>query len=358
MQVLQAAHWAAADLRARINAYDSVEPSPDGPHELGLTVTTSGIVSALSKPRRNGGSARLPFGRVPSSASYADSSSSMSRSTTDPVDTTIYHPVPIDDTHRVGAGGLLFLSATTLSDSHAGTGILPDLGPQDETNTDTAGNVSARKRVVPAGESTCFGLLPPSRTAAEIAAAFHLDDLPSELRWTKVEPFRFSVEFWGAELLGERERSYSTTHFYAGSWFNVYVQTIKKKEKGTQLGIYLHRQNPLEPFPTPSMPPEVDGSSRRSSAQEKEAGDDETSALRSPISMSHTVGSPPPTPSAMSPSMSRSPSEPANMASQGKDVYRDPRSLTRVNIFSEFLRVRLTLRHTFPSRVLRRLVRR
>lgn len=329
LQVLQAAHWAAADLRSRINAYDSVEFSSDGPHELGLTVTTAAIASASSKPRKNGGSARMPFGRVPSSASHGDSSSSMSRSTTDPIDPTIYHPVPTDDTHRVGAGGLLFLSASPLSDGAAGTGILPDLGPQDEVHNIIAGSSTARKRVVPEGESTYFGLLPPSRTAAEIIAAFNLDDLPSELRWTKVEPFRFSVEFWGAELLGERERSYSTTHFYAGSWFNVYVQTIKKKEKGTQLGIYLHRQNPLEPLPTPSMPPDIDGSSRRSSAQSKEAGEDEASALRSPISMNHTVGSPPPTPSAMSPTMSRSPSEPANMASQGKDVYRDPRGLTR-----------------------------
>ncbi len=40
----------------------------------------------------------------------------------------------------------------------------------------------------------------------------------------------------------------------SGSYFNIYVQTLKKKDKGVQLGIYLHRQSMLEPLPAASKP--------------------------------------------------------------------------------------------------------
>jgi hypothetical protein len=35
---------------------------------------------------------------------------------------------------------------------------------------------------------------------------------------------RFSVEFWDVDKLAEKARLYSATHFYAGSYFNVYVE--------------------------------------------------------------------------------------------------------------------------------------
>ena len=38
-----------------------------------------------------------------------------------------------------------------------------------------------------------------------------------EQMWTKYEPFRFSVEFWGVDKLKEKQREYSNTVFYAGS---------------------------------------------------------------------------------------------------------------------------------------------
>jgi hypothetical protein len=40
-----------------------------------------------------------------------------------------------------------------------------------------------------------------------------------------------------------------------GSYFNIYVQTVRRKDKGVQLGIYLHRQSMLEPLPAASRPP-------------------------------------------------------------------------------------------------------
>ncbi len=72
--------------------------------------------------------------------------------------------------------------------------------------------------------------------------------------WLPYEPMRIGVDFWGVDKLPERNRLYSPTFFYAGSLWNLYVQTIRKP-KGVQLGIYLHRQNPAEPLPPASAAP-------------------------------------------------------------------------------------------------------
>jgi hypothetical protein len=112
-----------------------------------------------------------------------------------------------------------------------------------------------KPRPPPHDERTYFGLSRQCRLLSDITSS----NINPKSRWSKAEPFRFCVEFWNCHLLVERERLYSTTHFYAGSWFNVYVQTIRKKDKGIQVGIYLHRQHPGEPFPEPSTPDAVVG---------------------------------------------------------------------------------------------------
>lgn len=174
----------------------------------------------------------------------------------------MYHPVPSDDTHRIGAGGLLFLNPSSTSET-AVPGIpgMPDLGPLpaqdaqldylDHLSPTLNSKTTAKPRPQPHGESTYFGLLRSARLLPDLLAS---PSASTDVKWSKVEPFRFSVEFWDVHMLVERERTYSTTHFYAGSWFNVYVQTIRKKDKGVQLGVYLHRQSPGEPFPAPSAP--------------------------------------------------------------------------------------------------------
>lgn len=58
-------------------------------------------------------------------------------------------------------------------------------------------------------------------------------------------PFRFAVEFPNPRLLKEKKRVYSQTIFYAGSWFNVYVQRVRRG-KNPQLGVYLHRAKERE----------------------------------------------------------------------------------------------------------------
>ena len=42
------------------------------------------------------------------------------------------------------------------------------------------------------------------------------NDVKDDAMWSKYEPFRFAVEFWGVDQLGEKERAYSATQFYAG----------------------------------------------------------------------------------------------------------------------------------------------
>jgi hypothetical protein len=131
-----------------------------------------------------------------------------------------YHAVTIDDTLRLGVAGLTFVNASNL-------GI-----PETEEKKS--------RRPQP---KQFFGLMSPPLTQSNLEVAKTYTTLP---------PYRFSVEFHDLQKLSERERSYSHTHFYAGSWFNVYVQTIKKKDKGMQLGIYLHRHSINEDFPTPT----------------------------------------------------------------------------------------------------------
>ncbi|KDN50385.1 hypothetical protein K437DRAFT_255092 [Tilletiaria anomala UBC 951] len=82
------------------------------------------------------------------------------------------------------------------------------------------------------------------------------DETPGVHRemWLPFEPMRIGVDFWGVDKLAERNRLYSPTFFYAGSLWNLYVQTMRKP-KGIQLGIYLHRQNPADALPPASAEP-------------------------------------------------------------------------------------------------------
>ena len=63
--------------------------------------------------------------------------------------------------------------------------------------------------------------------------------------YTLYPPFRFSAEFPNPRVLKEKKRVYSSTVWYAGSLWNVYVQKIETP-KNTQLGVYLHRERHRE----------------------------------------------------------------------------------------------------------------
>ncbi|KAI5849823.1 hypothetical protein BZA05DRAFT_401660 [Tricharina praecox] len=66
-----------------------------------------------------------------------------------------------------------------------------------------------------------------------------------EIRYSDFPPFRFSAEFKNIRCLKERKRVYSKTVFYAGSCWNIYIQSVKGA-RGTQLGVYLHRAKDRE----------------------------------------------------------------------------------------------------------------
>lgn len=66
-----------------------------------------------------------------------------------------------------------------------------------------------------------------------------------QVTYTNYPPFRFAAEFPPVRSLKEKKRVYSSTVFYAGSLWNVYVQK-KETDKGTEVGIYLHRQRHTE----------------------------------------------------------------------------------------------------------------
>lgn len=59
---------------------------------------------------------------------------------------------------------------------------------------------------------------------------------------TKYPPFRFSVRFDDITSLrsGGDKRLYSRTYWYAGSYWNIYIQKVASR-RGHQLGVYLHR---------------------------------------------------------------------------------------------------------------------
>ncbi|KAJ9101805.1 hypothetical protein QFC21_003144 [Naganishia friedmannii] len=162
-----------------------------------------------------------------------------------------FWPVPTDNTLRIG-------EAVTQSLGFYPAQALPDLGPLGaslDAPLAASGPGEAGKELhtgMGSGDRW-FGFGSSMRTGREIAAPTSVGkENEDEALWSRYEPFRFSVEFWGIDLLGEKERAYSHTVFHAGSYFNIYVQTIRKKDKGIQLGIYLHRQSMLEPVPFPS----------------------------------------------------------------------------------------------------------
>lgn len=57
---------------------------------------------------------------------------------------------------------------------------------------------------------------------------------------TKFPPFRFSVKFDDVSLLDSGGQIYSDTYWYAGTYWNVYIQKVAYRNRH-QLGVYIHR---------------------------------------------------------------------------------------------------------------------
>ncbi|KAJ9113873.1 hypothetical protein QFC19_000066 [Naganishia cerealis] len=304
LPVLQAALWAASDYQGRITAYrpDGTLSSPlstGAPRLRGAPAPTSpaqvpknGLAMSTREIRELANSATRELSASPRRRATLASHSSAFRSRSgraspavgtinDTFSTALagpfttlldrpFWPVPTDNTLRIG-------DAVSQSLGFYPAQALPDLGPLAETAHQPLGrepvSADAAKELhtgMGSGDPW-FGFASSKRTGREIIEKNHMGkESDDDTLWSRYEPFRFSVEFWGIDLLGEKERAYSHTVFHAGSYFNIYVQTIRKKDKGIQLGIYLHRQSMLEPVPFPS-------SSRAASiaARQRATGTDE-----------------------------------------------------------------------------------
>lgn len=60
--------------------------------------------------------------------------------------------------------------------------------------------------------------------------------------WTKIPPFRFSISFANVSELSTDKRVYGKTFWYAGSYWNLYLQKSHIQSKNSyQVGVYLHR---------------------------------------------------------------------------------------------------------------------
>jgi hypothetical protein len=145
-----------------------------------------------------------------------------------------YWPVPIDTSLRIGDPG--------------------SAAPTEDFFSPSPARGSAGRRS--ASAQNFFGIGNPRRSKTSFTSrnndALMIANSTKPDKWVPYEPFRFSVEFWGVEVLKEKTRLYSHTIFYAGSCYNVYIQAARKK--GIQLGIYLHRQSNVDPIPAASAP--------------------------------------------------------------------------------------------------------
>lgn len=60
--------------------------------------------------------------------------------------------------------------------------------------------------------------------------------------WTRIPPFRFSISFANVSQLPTDKRVYGKTFWYAGSYWNLYLQKSYIPQKNSyQIGVYLHR---------------------------------------------------------------------------------------------------------------------
>lgn len=194
-----------------------------------------------------------------------------------------FFAIPVDDTIRVGEN-LASLAAsqnqsTSSRDSkhqaqlHRGsdgpTGVAAAVSPNvlsiaNESKSYTSSQFFGMCNAVQLGkdlgrkgmkDSTSFSESINSPTSLHLQASHVETNASAENShgWTGFEPMRVGVEFYDVDRLTEKQRSYSPSFFYAGSVWNLYIQTVKKA-KGLQLGIYLHRQNNNDTLPSPSKP--------------------------------------------------------------------------------------------------------
>lgn len=108
---------------------------------------------------------------------------------------------------------------------------------------------------IPTKDETLYGT--PQQLEDSVRDHHHIrDDMPSGkttenageaiYKVTKVPPFRFSIAFSQVSELEAEKRVYAKTLWYAGSYWNLYIQKIRHR-KGYQMGVYIHRASNSSP---------------------------------------------------------------------------------------------------------------
>ena len=212
MSALQSAHWNHAMLRHHITTKPSGFGSQGSQRdkELGITVTTTNVLQMVNSLRRDA----------------ADQ---------ERVRQKLYYRIPSDTSSRLGENGKIEASSMDQLFEVSSLAYNPK-GPSAITSRAST------------HEGNFFGLQSDCETASSCISA----DSTGNVKWSPYPPVRFAVEFWGVHNLREKTPLHSHTIWYAGSYFNVYVQLVRKK--GMQLGMYLHRQSSIDPMPSPSVP--------------------------------------------------------------------------------------------------------
>ena len=291
MSALQSAHWYHSMLRHHI----TTKPSGFGiqgsqrDKELGITFTTTNVLHMANSLRRDA----------------ADQ---------EKIRQKLYYRIPSDTSSRLGENGKIEASS------------MDQLFEVSSLAYNPKGS-SAITSCASTHEGNFFGLQSDCVTASSCISA----DPTGNVKWSPYPPVRFAVEFWGVHNLREKTPLHSHTIWYAGSYFNVYVQLVRKK--GMQLGMYLHRQSSIDPMPSPSVPTSLVISAERLRNSPMPASSDGAAsrvALSNPSSSttsfrtspSRTATPPAPT-SPLSPAFTLLPSPPRTVPAQ---PYRDPRS--------------------------------
>lgn len=269
----------------------------DSDRELGLVSHEDDFARAYSSSGRRGRTSRAHLseegkpmtlgGVTPLMQPLMSFPSSANSGATDGLLNKRFFAIPVDDTIRVGENLASLAASQNQSSSareskhnqapqahvHRGsdgpTGVAAALSPNvlsitNESRSYTTSQFFGMCNAVQLGkdlgrkglkDSTSFSESINSPTSLHLQTP-HAEASPSiesSHGWTGFEPMRVGVEFYDVDRLTEKQRSYSPSFFYAGSVWNLYIQTVKKA-KGLQLGIYLHRQNNNDTLPSPSRP--------------------------------------------------------------------------------------------------------
>lgn len=313
--VIQAAHWDQSLLRQHITVHPVdhlLSPSSSISTSASTSTPTSSAFRPVSPPRSPGPPRDKDLGISWTTEELRASASVKKTTLAKGQKEQWIYPVPTDASTRLG-------DSSGISPGVDATMSMEQLfNPRAQGHSlDKGKGSSGIPSPIPhPSHANFFGILSDSgRPVSALSEA-----LPGTVKkWTPFPPVRFGVEFWGVNGLREKGRLHSQTIWYAGSLYNVYVQVVRKKDgkdKGLQLGVYLHRQSSVDPIPSPSAPPSLPHPSGLGRTYHLVGGSGERrgSVNTGPVAPAPEMAI---RPSVSTPSLTRSTSRPASRGTTG-----------------------------------------